>query len=175
MRGWKKFLIAGLLVFGVGCAGQGSLTADPVPTQEPEETQAPETQEQNQEETEMQNDIFYVTVNDQVFQAEFAQTVGAEGLKKLLQEGPVHLDLEDYGGFEKVGDLGERLPTQDVQTTTQAGDMVLYLGDQVVLFYGSNSWSYTRLGRVTDLTGWQEALGKGRVSVTLSLEDPAQE
>ena len=56
--------------------------------------------------------------------------------------------------------------------STQSGDIVLYQGNQIVLFYGSNAWSYTRLGQVTDLTGWQEALGHGDVTVTFSLTAP---
>ena len=55
-------------------------------------------------------------------------------------------------------------------TTTRAGDIVLYTGNQIVIFYGSNSWSYTRLGRIDDLTGWEEALGNGDVTVRLSLK-----
>ena len=77
--------------------------------------------------------------------------------------------MSDYAGFEKVGALGTSLPTNNSQTTTQAGDIVLYQGNQIVLFYGSNSWSYTRLGKIDDLTGWSEVLGSGDVSVTFSL------
>ena len=78
--------------------------------------------------------------------------------------------MRDYGGFEKVGPLGQSLPTSNSQTTTQSGDIVLYQGNQVVIFYGSNTWSYTRLGRIDNLSGWEEALGRGDVSVTFSLQ-----
>ena len=64
---------------------------------------------------------------------------------------------------------GAAAHSSNSQMTTQAGDIVLYQGDQIVLFYGSNSWSYTRLAKVDDLTGWAEALGRGEVSVVLSL------
>ena len=78
--------------------------------------------------------------------------------------------LEDNAAVDAlVGALGTSLPTNNSQTTTQAGDIVLYQGNQIVLFYGSNSWSYTRLGKIDDLTGWSEALGSGDVSVTFSL------
>ena len=75
-----------------------------------------------------------------------------------------------YGGFEQVGDLGISLPRNDAQTTTGAGDIVLYSGNQVVIFYGSNSWAYTRLGRVADKSGEEmsELLGNGDVMITLS-------
>ena len=75
------------------------------------------------------------------------------------------VQMSDYSGFEKVGPLGTSLPASNSQTTTQAGDIVLYNGNQIVIFYGSNSWSYTRLGHIDDLTGWEEALGSGRHSV----------
>lgn len=77
--------------------------------------------------------------------------------------------MSDYAGFEKVGSLGRSLPTSNSQTTTQSGDIVLYNGDQIVIFYASNSWSYTRLGKIDDLTGWEEALGSNDVIVTFSI------
>lgn len=63
------------------------------------------------------------------------------------------------------------MPTDNRQITTQSGDIVLYQGNQIVLFYGANTWSYTQIGHVNDLSGWQEALGGGDVTITLSLED----
>ena len=74
-----------------------------------------------------------------------------------------------YGGFEQVGSLGASLPRNDVQTTTSAGDIVLYSGNQMVIFYGSNSWAYTRLGRITDKSAREmaELLGNGDVTVTI--------
>jgi hypothetical protein len=77
-----------------------------------------------------------------------------------------------YGGFEQVGPLGTYLPANDAQTVTQPGDIVLYAGNQIVVFYGSNSWAYTRLGHVTDQTAAQlkDLLGNGDVTLTLSVE-----
>ena len=121
------------------------------------------------EDTPVDTHPFYLTVEGVTFPATFADNQGAEALADLLTDGPLTLSLEDYGGFEKVGSLGQSLPTSNTHITTQSGDIVLYQGKQIVLFYGSNAWSYTRLGQVTDLTGWQEALGHGDVTVTLSL------
>ena len=135
------------------------------PTQEGE-TALPEELE---EEDSMNADMFYVTVGGTAFAATFAENAGAQALKELLADGPVTISMSDYGSFEKVGPLGQSLPTSNSQTTTQAGDIVLYQGNQIVMFYGSNSWSYTRLGKINDLTGWEEALGSGDVSVTFSL------
>ena len=74
-----------------------------------------------------------------------------------------------YGGFEQVGSLGQSLPRNDVQTTTSAGDIVLYSGNQIVVFYGSNSWAYTRLGRISDKTAEEltALLGNGDVTITI--------
>lgn len=113
--------------------------------------------------------IFYVTVGENTFTANFADNEGAQALKELLAGGPITLEMRDYGGFEKVGALGQSLPTSNTQITTQAGDIVLYQGDQIVMFYGSNTWSYTQLGKIDDLTGWEEALGSGDLSIVISL------
>ncbi len=68
----------------------------------------------------------------------------------LCQDGPLTIQMSMYGGFEQVGPIGQSLPENDSRTTTQAGDIVLYVGNQIVVFYGSNSWAYTRLGHITD-------------------------
>ena len=121
-----------------------------------------------QEETTM---YIQLQVNGKTFTAALEQNPAAQALARLLAQGPLTIQMANYGGFEKVGSLGQSLPASDVQTTTQPGDIVLYQGDQLVIFYGSNSWSYTRLGQVTDLTGWADALGSGDVSVTFSLAE----
>ena len=110
-----------------------------------------------------------VQVGASTFTAILEDNAAVEALVKRMEREPVTIQMSDYAGFEKVGTLEASLPTSNSQTTTQAGDIVLYQGNQIVLFYGSNSWSYTRLGRIDDLTGWTEALGSGDVSVTFSL------
>ena len=88
---------------------------------------------------------------------------------EMMNDSSVIIQMNDYSGFEKVGSLGTNLPADDKQTTTHAGDIVLYNGNQIVIFYGSNSWSYTRLGKIDDLSGWEDALGSGDITVTFSL------
>ena len=146
------------------CLAACSTASHPSPTS----TISPEPKE----DTTVDTHTFYLTVEGVTFPATFADNQGAEALADLLTDGPLTLSLEDYGGFEKVGSLGQSLPTSNTHMSTQSGDIVLYQGNQIVLFYGSNAWSYTRLGQVTDLTGWQEALGHGDVTVTLSLTAP---
>ena len=111
-----------------------------------------------------------VQVNDTIFTATLEDNETVYALAEMLQKVTVVIRMSDYSGFEKVGPLGTSLPASNAQTTTHAGDIVLYNGNQIVIFYGSNSWSYTRLGRIDDLTGWKEALGNGDVTVTFSLK-----
>ena len=94
-----------------------------------------------------------------------------EALKTLAEEG-LRIDMSMYGGFEQVGSIGQSLPRDDAQTTTTSGDIVLYSGNQLVVFYGSNSWAYTRLGHITDQTPAQmkALLGNGDVTITLSMK-----
>ena len=110
-----------------------------------------------------------VQVGESTFTATLEENAAVDALVEMMEHGSVTIQMSDYAGFEKVGALGTNLPTSNSQITTQAGDIVLYQGNQIVMFYGSNSWSYTRLGRIDDLTGWTEALGGGDMSVTFSL------
>lgn len=110
-----------------------------------------------------------VQVGSSVFTATLEHNSAVDALVEMMEKEPVTIQMNDYAGFEKVGSLGTSLPASNRQTTTQAGDIVLYQGNQIVIFYGSNSWSYTRLGKIDDLSGWDEALGSGDVTVTFSL------
>ena len=109
-----------------------------------------------------------VNVNGIEFSATLENNSAAETLASIIGSNPLELDLRDYGGFEKVGSLGFSLPSSNRQITTHSGDIVLYQGNQIVMFYGSNSWSYTKLGHIDDLRGWEDALGRGSVTVILS-------
>lgn len=151
----------------------GSCTA-PLPTETPSSrasSPAPTAAASSIPSKEAETMTIQLQVNGRTFAATLEQNDAARTLAQRLAESPLTLRLQNYGGFEKVGPLGESLPANDRQTTTHAGDIVLYQGDQIVLFYGSNSWSYTRLGRVNDLTGWADALGRGDVTVTFSLAE----
>ena len=132
------------------------------------ESQETESQQVEEENSEMQMNV---QVGGSTFTATLEENEAVNELVKMMEQGPVTIQMSDYSGFEKVGSLGTSLPASNRQTTTRAGDIVLYQGNQIVIFYGSNSWIYTRLGHIDDLTGWEEALGSGEVTVTFSLED----
>lgn len=108
-------------------------------------------------------------IGDNTFTAALESNDAVDALVEMMNDAPITIQMSDYSGFEKVGSLGTSLPADNSQTTTHAGDIVLYNGNQIVIFYGSNSWSYTRLGTIEDLSGWEDALGSGDVTVTFSL------
>ena len=110
-----------------------------------------------------------ITVGDHELSATFEENSSAEEFRELLAQGPVTVEMEDYGGFEKVGPLGTTLSRNDTQITTEPGDVILYQGDQITLYYGVNTWRFTRLARIDDPAGLREKLGDGTVSVTFSL------
>ena len=113
-----------------------------------------------------------LVIGDTEVAVDWEESESVSALTELVAPGPLTVPMSMYGGFEQVGPLGADLPRDDVQTAAQAGDIVLYSGDQIVVFYGSNSWAYTRLGRITDKSASELAdlLGNGGVSMTLSLE-----
>ena len=111
-----------------------------------------------------------IPIGDQELLAAFADNSSAEEFRELLAQGPLTIEMEDYGGFEKVGPLGTTLTRNDTRITTEPGDVILYQGNQITIYYGTNSWSFTRLARIDDPSGLQEVLGEDTVSVTFSLE-----
>ena len=184
------FLLTGMLALCLSACGSGeSTTVDgggllpvensvrevteealPDDTCEPSSAESETSTAPEEEADIVEQTAFDVSVNGRIFSATFADNPGAQAFRKLLAGSAITLEMSDYAGLEKVGPLGQSLPTSDSQTTTQAGDIVLYQGDQIVIFYGSNSWSYTTLGHIDDLTGWEDALGIGDVTVTFSME-----
>ena len=91
-------------------------------------------------------------------------------LKEYCRDQILTIPMSMYGGFEQVGSIGTNLTQNDVQTTTQPGDIVLYSGNQIVVFYGSNSWAYTRLGHISDKSqdDLTALLSNGDISISLS-------
>ena len=111
-----------------------------------------------------------ISANGHTMTATLADTEAARQLWTKLESGSITVRMNDYGGFEKVGDLPWSLPTSNTSITTSAGDIMLYQGRSIVIFYGSNSWSYTPLGKI-DGAGASEIrnyLSGSPVSVTIS-------
>ena len=182
------FLLPGL----AACSSQNPMdgqTSETIGEGEPEEVQSAssiedlpvktdkstdEDKQQNnlQEEEKVDQNQFYITAGETVFTAVFSDNSSAEAFKNLLAEKPLTVDMHDYGSFEKVGEIGDTLPRNDEQITTKPGDVILYLGTSITIYYDTNSWNFTRLGKIQDATKEDllAALGAGDVPVTFSLE-----
>ncbi len=110
-----------------------------------------------------------MSVNGTEVEVAWEDNASVDALRELAAKG-LEIRMSMYGGFEQVGRIGQDIPAKDEQITTEAGDIVLYSGNQFVVFYGSNSWAYTRLGHITDQTAeeLEELLGNGGVTITIS-------
>lgn len=109
-------------------------------------------------------------IGDTPVKVKWNNNSSVKALKKLAKKKTLKIKMSMYGGFEQVGSIGKTLPSHDRDTTTEAGDIVLYSSDQIVVFYGSNTWAYTRLGHITDKTDEElaELLSNGDVTITIS-------
>ena len=136
------------------------------------EAQKQETQTQSIEQTATTEETaaLQMTIDDTPVSVDWQDNESVQALKEFCSNQPLIIQMSMYGGFEQVGSIGTDLPQNDVSTTTSSGDIVLYSGNQMVVFYGSNTWAYTRLGHITDKTQAEltELLSNGNVTITLS-------
>ena len=169
----RRTALALVLAFAfalTGCAGHdGAATkaTSQSQTASHEPVAASTAQEDNREDGEMR-----LVIGETDVDVAWEDNQAVSDLKKLAADGPVTIDLHMYGGFEQVGPLGASLSASDVQMTTTPGDIVLYAGNQISVFYGPNSWSYTKLGHITDKTPDElsSLLGKGDVQMTITVQ-----
>ena len=155
--------MASILFVLSGCAAQKSISTEPQTTSSQTESVIPV--EPSDEKTQKAEDTMRLLIGETEVPVTWENNVSVEALKEL---SPVTIQMSMYGGFEQVGPIGQSIVRNDVQTETSYGDIVLYSGNQIVIFYGSNSWAYTRLGHV-DLSQQEmrEMLGDGDVAITL--------
>ena len=113
-----------------------------------------------------------IHVNDTTFTATLNGNSSAKALVELLQKGDLTLDMEDFSNFEKVADLPVTLPRNDTPTDTDAGDLILYLGKRIVIYYDKNSWDFTPLGKIDNVNKkrLKQILGDGNATVTFSVK-----
>ena len=147
------FLLAALLLGG--CGAQKAVPEErPAITSETEET-----------------NMLQLMIGETAVPVKWEDNDSVRALTELAADESLTISMSMYGGFEQVGAIGQSIVRDDVQTTTAAGDIVLYAGDQIVLFYGSNRWAYTRLGHMElSQQELKELLGHGDVTITLSAE-----
>lgn len=117
-------------------------------------------------------DMLKIEIGQETFTATLANNSSVDALKELLKNGPLTLKMSDYAGMEKGADLGVTLPQNNQQMNTTAGDIILYQGRTLVIYYDTNSWSLTPIGKIKDLDEvlLKETLGSGDVTVTFSLQ-----
>ena len=161
-----------LTVIGLSACGTVQVPADsstPSAQAVISDQESTETQQSTEVEPSGEGTALKITVGDYELLATFADNSSAEEFKELLSQGPVTVEMEDYGGFEKVGPLGTALTQNDQHITTEPGDVILYQGNQITIYYGTNSWNFTRLARIDDPIDLKEKLGDGTVQATFSL------
>ncbi len=114
-----------------------------------------------------------LTIGNTGWAAALADNTSAAALLERLADGPITISMHDYANMEKVGSLGQSLPRNDEQITTRPGDLILYQGNALVIYYAPNSWNFTYLGNIDSVTQEElrEVLGNGDVKVTLSLDE----
>ncbi len=112
-----------------------------------------------------------ITVNDKVLSATLVDNSSSRALIEKLKDGDITIDTEDYGNFEKVGPLGFSLPRNDKYITTSPGDIILYQGSMITIYYDKNSWNFTKLGKIDNISSQElkDILGDGDVTITISL------
>ena len=147
-----------------------------VKTESSVQTDTNESKEQTEmkiaDESELANNQIRVTVGSSSFIVNLEDNETAKALKEMLTDEDLIISASNYGGFEKVCQLGKTLPRNDKQITTEAGDVMLYSGNQIVFFYGANSWSYTRIGKVeaSSIEELESMLSGSETEITLSIE-----
>ena len=174
----RKSTIASLLILILlcmaACSG-GEKTADNTDPEVPETTVQQEsgTVENNAEEpADEKESTMKLTIKNTEVNVSWENNESVRALAKMAENGPVTIETEPYGGFEQVGSIGATLPSNDTNIRTEAGDIMLYTSSQMVIFYGSNSWAYTRLGKITDKSDSElrELLSGYGVTVTITAE-----
>ena len=116
-------------------------------------------------------DKIYISVNNKKLEVALVDNSASKALVEKLSTSEITVQAEDYDNFEKVGSLGFSLPTSDERITTKPGDLMLYNGSNITLFYGENTWSYTKVGHINmSQSELKELLNKPNVVVTLKME-----
>ena len=130
----------------------------------PEESEEPLNEEEDSE--------MILRIENEEINVVWEDNESVNALKNLVSENELTISMHMYGGWEQVGEIGASLPRNDVQTTAKPGDIMLYSGDQIVVFYGNNSWAYTKLGRMDGYSQaeLEEMLGNGNVTLTITME-----
>ncbi len=166
-------LAAGMLT---GCSAPGTGTEESL-SERAEVTESEESPEKTEfqlekDYSEKQGETMRLYVNEEELSVFWEDNESVDALRNRVTKEALTIEMSVYGDFEQVGSIGLELPANDSYMTTDAGDIVLYSGDQIVLFYGSNTWNYTKLGHVENVTDQElkQMLGTGPVTLTIRMD-----
>ena len=164
-------LIVTTLLVCAACAAAGPESPDDAEEKEKAQPQEEQRREEEEEPT-LETTGMKLVINGEEVDVTWEENASVRALADMAAGGPLTVELSAYGGFEQVGSLGTSLPGNDARITTEPGDIVLYSGDSIVLFYGSNTWSYTRLGHIENRSGDQlkELLGGDTVEIIVTVD-----
>ena len=163
----KLFAFIATLLLFAACSSDAASSVKPTQP----EIQTPKSSANSSAQTEAPVKL-KIHVNDTTFTATLEENSSAKAFAEFLAQGDMTLDMHDYGSFEKVADLPRSFPRNDKQIDTDAGDIILYQGNSITIYYDKNSWNFTRLARIDNVNKkrLQQILGKGNVKATFSVE-----
>lgn len=163
----KLFAFIATLLLFAACSSDAASSVKPTQP----EAQTPKSSASSSAQTEALVKL-KIHVNDTTFTATLEENSSAKAFAEFLTQGELTLDMHDYGSFEKVADLPRSFPRNDKQIDTDAGDIILYQGNSITIYYDKNSWNFTRLARIDNVNKkrLQQILGKGNVKATFSVE-----
>lgn len=169
----KKLICVALvftLLFIVTACGNNGIEENSEIESESEIQQTESTQKNTEQEItkEQETTEMKIQVGETTFWATLAENSSVDALRELMADGPLTLNMSDYANMEKGADLGVTLPQNNEHMNTQAGDIILYQGRTLVIYYDTNSWSLTPIGKISnaDAETLRETLGNGDVTVT---------
>ena len=178
MKPVRKLLVLSILllfcIITMSACTQDQEVPDPADQGKAETTETQKTESSDEADPDIDEETYTMKmkINDTDVKVSWENNDSVKALSELASQGDVTIEMNAYGGFEQVGPIGTTLPSNDTSIKTHAGDIMLYTSDQMVIFYGSNSWSYTRLGKITDKSASElrELLSGRGITVTITAE-----
>lgn len=178
MKSVRKYLLLGILlavcIVSMAACSQKEDLKEAEDNSGVETEAAEETGSSGDTESDADEETFTMRmkINDTDVNVAWENNDSVKALAELASAEPVTIQMNAYGGFEQVGPIGTTLPSNDTSIKTKAGDIMLYTSDQMVIFYGSNSWSYTRLGSITGKSSSElrDLLSGNGVTITITAE-----
>lgn len=163
------FILTAIMLFMVGCTSEPDITESQEPQSQYDILSDEETSNSMTENNENTN--LTLSVDGTPLRVKWENNASVSALKELAAEGNLTIKAHQYGGFEQVGSLPQRIESNDVHMTAEPGDIMLYSSNSVVLYYGTNTWAYTKLGHIENLSETQlkELLSGETVTFTFSL------